>query len=94
MSNLQSWILIVEVGVIALPGLSLASSRFDGSVDARAALAYVEWTFELRNEAPFAREARAELALPPGGVVSRATLWVNGEEREAAYSGRNEVRAA
>jgi hypothetical protein len=26
--------------------------------------------------------------------VSRATLWVNGEEREAAYGGRGEVRAA
>ena len=35
-----------------------------------------------------------QLALPPGGVVSRATLWVNGEEREAAYGGRGEVRAA
>jgi hypothetical protein len=40
------------------------------------------------------REARLQLALPPGGVVSRATLWVNGEEREAAYGGRGEVRAA
>ena len=39
-------------------------------------------------------EARLQLALPPGGVVSRATLWVNGEEREAAYGGRGEVRAA
>src|SRR5262249_46648207 len=38
--------------------------------------------------------ARLQLALPPGGVVSRATLWVNGEEREAAYGGRGEVRAA
>ena len=27
-------------------------------------------------------------------MVSRATLWVNGEEREAAYGGRGEVRAA
>ena len=30
----------------------------------------------------------------PARVVSRATLWVNGEEREAAYGGRGEVRAA
>jgi hypothetical protein len=27
-------------------------------------------------------------------VVSRLTLWVNGEEREAAYAGRGETRAA
>ncbi|HEY7371987.1 MAG TPA: VIT domain-containing protein [Polyangia bacterium] len=83
-----------EVGVVALPGLSLASSRFDGSVDAQAALAYVEWTFELRNAAPMAREARAELALPPGGVVSRVTLWIDGVEHEAAFAGRDTTRRA
>ena len=29
-----------------------------------------------------------------GGTVSRATLWINSEEREAAHGGRGEVRAA
>jgi len=83
-----------QVGVVALRGLSLASSRFDGSVDGRAALAYVEWTFELRNAAPIPREARAELALPPGGVVSRVTLWIDGVEHEAAFAGRDVSRRA
>jgi len=83
-----------EVGVIALPGLSLQSSRFDGSIDAPAALAYLEWTFELRNEAPMQREARAELALPPGGVVSRVTLWIDGVEHEAAFAERHLARGA
>ncbi len=32
--------------------------------------------------------------LPQDAVVSRATLWVNGEEREAAYAGRAEARKA
>jgi len=32
--------------------------------------------------------------LPPGGVVSRLTLWIDGEEREAAYSGREKVKKA
>jgi hypothetical protein len=32
--------------------------------------------------------------LPPGGVVSRLTLWVNGEEREAAFAGRSQTRQA
>jgi hypothetical protein len=82
------------VGVAALRGLELASSRIDGSVDARAALGYVEWTFELRNDAPIAREARAEVALPPGGVVSRVTLWIDGVEREAAFAGRDVTRRA
>src|SRR6202023_3748012 len=70
------------------------SSRIDGSIAGDDAVAYLEWTFEFHNAEPVDREVRLQLALPPGGVVSRATLWVNGEEREAAYGGRNEVRAA
>jgi hypothetical protein len=77
-----------------LKGLDLVSSRIDGSTSGDDAVAYVEWTMEFRNSAPLAREARLELALPPGGTASRATLWINGEEREAAYGGRGEVRAA
>ncbi len=34
------------------------------------------------------------MQLPPGGVVSRLTLWVNGEEREAAFAGRGQTRQA
>jgi hypothetical protein len=77
-----------------MEGISLASSRIDGSISADDAVAYLEWTVEVRNTAVIAREARLQLALPPDAVVSRATLWVNGEEREAAYGGRGEVRAA
>src|SRR5215831_7074170 len=77
-----------------LPGLHLASSVLDGSISGDDLVAYLEWTIEFRNAGSIDREARLEIALPPGGVVSRATLWVNGEEREAAYGGRGEVRAA
>jgi hypothetical protein len=77
-----------------LRGLHLVSSRMDGSISGDDAVAYLEWTVEFRNSEPVEREVRMQVALPPGGVVSRATLWVNGEEREAAYGGRNEVRAA
>jgi hypothetical protein len=77
-----------------LKGLHMVSSRIDGSISGDDAVAYLEWTVEFRNTDWADREARLQLALPPGGVVSRATLWVNGEEREAAYGGRNEVRAA
>jgi hypothetical protein len=75
-------------------GLALVASRMDGSISSDSALAYLEWIFELRNTSALQREARLELALPPGGVVSRATLWINGEEREAAYGGRAQVRQA
>ena len=77
-----------------IKNLDLVSSRLDGSVSGADAIAYLEWTFELRNTGLLDRESRLQVALPPGGVVSRATLWVNGEEREAAYGGRGEVRAA
>lgn len=74
--------------------VTLIASRIDGSVDASAALAYMEWTMELKNASAIVQEGRAEIALPPGAVVSRATLWINGEEREAAFGGRAQVRAA
>ncbi len=76
-------------------GLSLVSSRLDGMADADAAWSYVEWTLEFQNDHERSqREARARIQLPPGGVVSRLTLWVNGEEREAAFAGRSQVREA
>jgi Vault protein inter-alpha-trypsin domain len=75
-------------------GLSLQSSRLDAVVEPDAAVGYCEWTLEFRNVSSQQREARAQIALPPGGVVSRLTLWVNGEEREAAFAGRSQVREA
>ena len=76
-------------------GLSMLSSRLDGISKAEEGWAYIEWTMEFRNEHKISqREARAQIQLPPGGVVSRLTLWVNGEEREAAFAGRGEVREA
>ena len=75
-------------------GVGLASSRIDGSVDANAALGYLEWTMVFKNSSAQNQEARAELLLPAGAVVSRATLWIAGEEHEAAFGGRNQVRQA
>lgn len=74
-----------------LPTLSLASSRLDGSIDAQAAVGYLEWTLVVKNDGLIMQEARAQIALPPGAVVSRLTLWVNGEEREAAFAKRGQV---
>jgi len=75
-------------------GLSLASSRMDGSIDPDAALGYLEWTMSFHNTSGVQREARAQFLLPPDGVVSRLTLWVNGEEREAAFAAHGKVREA
>ena len=75
-------------------GLSIVGSRQDGFVDPAGALAYVEWTLEFKNNSALRREARAQIQLPPGGVVSRLTLWIDGEEREAAFGGRSQVKTA
>lgn len=75
-------------------GVSLSHSRIDGSIDADAALGYLEWTLVFHNDSPQQQEGRAQIALPPGAVVSRLTLWIDGEEREAAFGTRNQTRQA
>ncbi|OAD19592.1 inner membrane protein [Candidatus Thiomargarita nelsonii] len=77
-----------------LKGLYLANSRLDGTIDAEAAVSYTEWTLVFKNSSNWSREARAEIILPPGAVVSRLTLWIEGEEREAAFAARGQVREA
>lgn len=75
-------------------GLSLSDSKMDGSVDGDAALGYLEWTLVFKNEETWQQEAETQIQLPPDAVVSRLTLWVNGEEREAAFAARDKVTAA
>jgi len=77
-----------------LRGLSLEQSRIQGSIDAESGTSYTEWTLVFRNDSDVQREARAQVTLPPGGVVSRLTLWINDQEREAAYSGKSKVQEA
>jgi hypothetical protein len=77
-----------------LKGLTLQGSRLDSLIEPAAALSYTEWTLEFKNDSPQDREARAQILLPPGGAVSRLTLWVNGEAREAAFAGRSQTREA
>ena len=66
----------------------------DAVAEPEASVVYCEWTLEFKNVSGEQREARAQIALPPGAVVSRLTLWINGEEREAAFGGRSQVREA
>lgn len=77
-----------------VPGLSLMSSRIDGSAAVADNLGYFEWTAEIANAGNTQREARLTLALPDGAVASRATLWVDGEPREASVARRGDARAA
>ena len=78
-----------------LKGLNLSQSRIDATLDGNAATGYLEWTLVFKNDHAFQqREARALIQLPPGAVVSRLTLWIDGEEREAAFGGRSQTRQA
>jgi hypothetical protein len=75
-------------------GLTLKESRLDATCSPDDAWGYVEWIMEFHNASAVDREARAQIALPPGAVVSRLTLWVDGEEREAAFAGRAQTKQA
>jgi hypothetical protein len=79
---------------VRLRHLDLKESRFDGHLDSASAIGYGEWTMVFRNQAANAQEARCLVKLPPGGRVSRLTLWVEGEPREAAFSSVSKVKAA
>lgn len=75
--------------------LSMIDSRLDGIVDADAGVSYLEWIMVFRNDHKWSqREARAMVNLPAGAVVSRCTLWIDGEEREAAFGGREQTKRA
>ena len=74
--------------------LFMRTSRMDTKIDAETSVAYTEWTMAFRNDSIVAQEARAQILLPPGAVVSRLTLWINGEPREAAFSSTGKVRSA
>lgn len=82
-----------NVGQI-LPYLQLVSSNIDGDINVEDGFSYVEWTMEVKNDDVQQREARFALQLPPEAVVSRVTLWVNGEPQEAAFAKTSQVKQA
>ena len=77
-----------------ISGLSLAEGRMDWHCEQASGLTWGEWTLTFDNKTDNPEEARCRMALPPGGFVSRVTLWVNGQPEEAAYSTVSKVRAA
>ncbi len=78
-----------------VPDLSLASSEVEGVLDNETATAEYDWTLVFKNDNPRdPAEARAEILLPPGGVVHKVSLWINGEERPAAFGATAQVRKA
>jgi hypothetical protein len=75
-------------------GLALADSMLRGELCAEDQVATYEWTFVLENPTQDSQEARAQISLPPGGVVSNAILWVDGKPRQALVCDRFAARQA
>ena len=75
-------------------GSRLRGLFMDTHVDASARLSYTEWTVEFENLSPDMHEARCQVQLPPEGVVSRVTLWINDEPEEAAFGPNNQIKSA
>jgi hypothetical protein len=75
-------------------GVTLTHSEMTGVVDSVGNAATINWDMEFNNESRFQREARAQILLPPHGVVSNVLLWINGEPRPAAFGSRGLTRAA
>ncbi|MBX9668388.1 MAG: hypothetical protein K2X93_12255 [Candidatus Obscuribacterales bacterium] len=73
-------------------GLSVSNSTISGNLDGSAGLASLDWDFTFENVSPIAREARANILLPPNAVVSRATLWLDEVRKETVIQERNEAR--
>lgn len=72
-----------------IDGLTLVRSAIYGDVHADTLSAAMDWTFVFKNKGYQTREARAEIALPDGAVLSGLTLWINGEPQKALF-GTNE----
>jgi hypothetical protein len=79
-----------------IPGLSATHSTLTGIVDPRTLSASYYWSMTLNNHTSNHRnqEAKMNLTLPKGAVVSRATLWINGRSEEAAFNATNAVHHA
>lgn len=75
-------------------GLHLKTSEITAELESQAPLAYLQWEMVFGNARLWPAEALAEIALPTGAQVSRVTLWIEGEPREAAFGGRTQVTDA
>ncbi|CAN5141923.1 hypothetical protein BH10CYA1_BH10CYA1_37910 [soil metagenome] len=73
-------------------GLTVTQSAVHGTVEPNAAVADLDWTATFSNSSPYDREARAKLLLPSDGVVTKATVTVNGVERDATILVRSLAR--
>jgi len=69
-----------------ISGLSLVRSAMTGVVNPSTLSATINWTFVFKNRTYNKQEARAEIGLPEGAVISQMTLWPAGEPTNAQFN--------
>jgi hypothetical protein len=74
--------------------LIAAKSSLTGLLEPQGAVGYLEWEFNFKNDSSQTQEARTQIALPPGAVISRLTLWINGKPQEAVFGSREVTKSA
>lgn len=77
-----------------IAGLSLLKSLVSGNIDANTLSSSVDWALTFHNSSTATQEACGEISVPKNAVVSRVTLWIDGEPREAAFASKSRVQAA
>lgn len=68
-----------------IEGLSLTRSTLTGTVHPRTMSSTLNWTFVFKNDTSNPQEARAEIGLPPGAIITGLTSWTKGEAQEATF---------
>jgi hypothetical protein len=76
----------------AQPGLTLLRSAINAYVHPETLTATTNWTFVFNNTTFYEQEARAEIAVPPGAVLSDLTLWAQGEPKSANFGPSDRVQ--
>ena len=78
-----------------IPGLTMRRSYLSGIVHSKTLSSTIEWTYVFKNDSSSAsQEARAEIGLPPGAVITGLKLWKKGEAVDAKFVASGKAEGA
>ncbi len=75
-------------------GLSLARSLMTCAVHPTTLSSSFAWTFVFKNDTNAEQDARAELGLPPGAVVTGLAKWVGSDKQSAVFAATGKAQQA
>ena len=73
-------------------GLSVAESNIEGAMNAANGIGILDWSFTFENVSATPREARAKILLPPNAVITKASIVLDGVEKETVIQERGLAR--